>query len=654
MKIVLVTCLNVRWMLGRVPSFYVPLNLLVLGSILREQDHEVQIIDQTLALLQDKATDGPEFHHHVAELICTARPDVVAMTTMCNSYPQTLSLAQHYHEVDPQTRIILGGPQATATDVHTLEHFPCIDAVVRGEADTSLPELLNCWENDGSPAHLAGITWKSGEGRVYRNDDALPVQDMDSLPFPAYDLYPLDQVDVEYVPIEAGRGCPFECTFCSTSRFFKRRYRVKSVERLVAEINFFHESYGFNRFSFVHDTFTVDHRWVSRFCQALIEGGYSFKWSCSARVDRVDADLLDQMAQAGCTGIFFGVETGSQRLQSVIKKRLNLEHVVPTIRTCLEHNIGPTASFITGFPGETESDTLDSFNMALDVLSVSPDTQAQMHLLAPLPGSLLHEKHEHELQFDGHSSDISLFLLADTELDMVRRYPKIFSSFYYIPTPQLDRDLSKASSAILYTCAELFIALRHAGLSIRDVLKGWVTWQHRHTGEEKTSQDYYMYHFGLDICRYLRMEVLDSVASLAPLLGDLLNYFEIKYALQKGHVSGRTIFHQFEYDVLYWNKTLRTESSWPGVVEPVATDLLFINLAFNPERGFVYLEVKVPRNQDPLVMPGDELEVRDPVKQLQTRPDLIIRNNTQKRVFATQHHMTARTLRALGLQVAMQ
>ena len=138
------------------------------------------------------------------------------------------------------------------------------------------------------------------------------------------------------------------------------------------------------------------------------------------------------------------VELISQHLvlPDTIKKRLNLEHVIPTVRTCLEHDIRPKTSFIVGFPDETESDMLDSFNMALDVLSMSPDAQVQMHLLAPLIGSLLCEKHEDELQFDGHSSDISLFMLADAELDMVRRYPEIFSSFYHIPTPQLDRDLT--------------------------------------------------------------------------------------------------------------------------------------------------------------------------------------------------------------------
>jgi len=652
MKVVLVTCFNANWILGRVPSPYIPLNLLTLGTRLRNSGHEVEIVDQTLALLQGKATDGPRFHHQIAELVHAAQPDVVGLTTMCNSYPQTLILARHYREVDPQAKIILGGPQATVTDIQTMEHFPWIDAVVRGEADNSLTELLDCWENSGDLGRVAGITWRDNHDQLHQNDDAPFLQDLDNLPFPAYDLYPLDETNIEFLPIEAGRGCPFGCTFCSTSRFFHRRTRLKSVERLVTEMIHINETCGATGFDLVHDMLTVNRRWMTEFCQTLIERRCSFHWGCSARIDCVDEDLLAQMSKAGCMGVFFGIETGSQRLQPIIKKKLKLEHVLPTIRTCVEHEMKPTASFITGFPDETPADMLDSFNMALDVLALSPKTNAQMHLLAPLIGSPVYEAHKGELKFDGHSSDISHFLLADAEIETVRRYPEIFPNFYYIPTPQLDRDLTKATSAAVYTCPELFIALRYAGLKMRDVLKRWVIWQRLHVNKNEIGQDYYMYRFGLDLCRYLRAKELDSVTATAPFLKDLVDYFEVRYALQKGHTSEQTLFRQFEYNVRHLNKVLREKASWPLTVEPASTDLLFTNLTFNPERGYVYLEVKVPRTQDPLVRPGDELEIRDPVKQLRTRPHLIVRNNTQKRVFATKHHMTEHALREMGLAAA--
>ena len=106
---------------------------------------------------------------------------------------------------------------------------------------------------------------------------------------------------------------------------------------------------------------------------------------------------------------------------------------------------GTHGSFITGFPDETIDDALDSFTMALDILQLSARTSAQMHLLAPLPGSPLYQARKDDLRFDGHSSDISMFLLDEAEIANVRRYPDIFPNFYYIPTPHLDRDLAKRS-----------------------------------------------------------------------------------------------------------------------------------------------------------------------------------------------------------------
>ncbi len=652
MKIALVTCFNADWHRGRIPHPYIPLNLLSLGATLRNAGHEVVVIDQTLLLTQGKVDDGPAFHDQAARIIAEERADVVGLTTMCNSYPQTLRLAQRYRHHDPAAKLILGGPQATVVDEATLREFPWIDAVVRNEADVSLLELVDCWAQGYSDINVLGVTWRDRNGQIHRNANAPLLQDMDLLPFPAYDLYPVHQTGEKLIPVEAGRGCPYGCTFCSTNLFFNRRYRIKSPERLIAEMQFLYDTYGYADFDLVHDMMTVDRRWVDAFCEALIGEKHQFKWGCSARVDRVDQELLAKMSEAGCMGMFFGVETGSQRLQPIVKKKLDVAEVLPIMRACVDLNIGPTGSMITGFPEETIDDMLDSFNLALDILQISPNTRAQMHMLAPLVGSPLYNQYKDQLHFDGHSSDISLFLLSDDEIEMVRRYPDIFPNFYYIPTLHLDRDLVKLASAGVYTCADLFMALRFVGADIKTTMTGWIAWQRSHVPQERIGQDYYMYYFGMDFCRYLRAEVLASLSDQAPFLIDLVNYFELRYALQRGHMASTTTFQRFDYDVQHFIKQLREgKPLLPPERQP--SDLLFINFFAAAEYGYAYLEVKVPRNDNPPVLPGDELEVRDLIKQLVTRPNIIIRNNTQKRIFATKHHLTHDDLQAMRLlQVA--
>ncbi|MFE9883309.1 B12-binding domain-containing radical SAM protein [Streptomyces sp. NPDC005784] len=648
MRLALVTCFNADWVFGKVPSPYVPLNLLGLAAVARRSGHDPVVVDPTLALTDGLVTDGPDFHRQVAEIICSSRPDVVGLTTMCNSYPQTLTLARWCRELDPTVRILLGGPQASVVDVATMREFGWIDAIARNEADRSLVQVLDRWAAGDDLTGVAGATWRGADGNVVREPAAPLLHDLDDLPFPAYDLYPFERATVALAPVEAGRGCPYGCTFCSTNVFFNRDYRIKSPARLIAEMRHLRDTYGFTRFDLVHDMLTVDQRWVRAFCAALLDGGDGFEWACSARTDRVDDALLTTMAAAGCRGMFFGVETGSQRMQPLVRKRLRIDHVLPVIRSGTERGISCTGSMIVGFPEETLDDAIDSLDLALDILQLSPDTQAQMHLLAPLVGSPLYESHRDELLFDGHSSDISLFLLDEEEIATVTRHPDIFPSFYHIPTPHLDRDLAKAISAITYTCPTLFLALRRAGADLRQVLMGWTRWLHRHVGPERLRPDYYMYAFVPDLCRYLEAEVLESLGPTTPVLRDLMAYIEVRYTLQRRLSGAQTEFHTFDCDVRALTGSLRTGGDLD--VERVASDLLFVNLTASRERGFAFLEVSVPRGGDALVRPGDRLEIRDPVRQLLSRPELIIRNTSQRRAFAAKHHLTERHLTALGLR----
>src|SRR5690242_6427096 len=168
MKVKLVTCFNADWHFGRFPRPYIPLNLLCIAASLRERGHAAEIVDQTLALIEGKAQDGPEFHRQVAELISTGDPDVIGFTTMCNSYPQTLTLARACKERLPAAKIVLGGPQATAVDLATLRHFPWIDVIVRGEADTAFPDLIDHWGmRQGTQNNIAGLSWRDETGKCH-------------------------------------------------------------------------------------------------------------------------------------------------------------------------------------------------------------------------------------------------------------------------------------------------------------------------------------------------------------------------------------------------------------------------------------------------------------------------------------------------------
>lgn len=543
MKISLVTCLSADWQQGREPDPYIPLGLLTVGATLEQIGCQVEIIDQTLAIKEGRFTNDRYFYQEAARLIYDSRPDVVGFTTMCNSYPQTVELARYFRQLDRQTPVIFGGPQATAVDVESIETFPWVDWIVRGEADETFPWLITCLRDGGDWTGIPGLTWREG-GQARRTMDA-PLVDLESLPIPAYHLYPVKN-GFFLIPIDAGRGCPFECTFCSTNLFFKRKYRMKSAERLVMEMRHLIERYDHRDFDLVHDMFTVDQRRVREICQAVKAADLGIRFGCSARADCVNPELLAEMASTGCMGMFFGLESGSPNMQRKMKKKLEPAGVPAVIQAALDNKIDVTTSFIISFPEETEEEMYETLDMLLNFVCMGVE-KVQCHLLAPLVGSPLYHQYKDQLLYDGHCSDISTYLLTQEEVTLVENYRKIFSSFYHFPTFFMDREKAKAVSASVYAFPHLLLALRAVEGNFHPIFDRWIAWKDRFA--DSASQDYYNNQFGLDFCHYLRDEMADGRWLHAPYLLDLVEYTAVKYAMVKHRVTRKAITRSFTYDV---------------------------------------------------------------------------------------------------------
>ena len=265
------------------------------------------------------------------------------------------------------------------------------------------------------------------------------VEDLDLLPLPAFDLDAKIR-DRGGIHLEAGRGCPFACTFCSTNDFFRRNFRLKSPATMIADISALKRAYGLSYFSLVHDMYTIDRKKVVAFCEAILASGERFTWGCSARTDCVDNDLLDLMAKAGCTGIFFGIETGSQRLQDVIHKKLDLTEAVERIACADRNAIHTTVALIVGFPEETRDDLRDTIHFFIDSLRFD-HAEPQCSLLAPLAATPVYEQHKDRLVFDEIFSDLShqSWRQDPVEAAMIKAHPTVFPNFYAIPTVLLDR-----------------------------------------------------------------------------------------------------------------------------------------------------------------------------------------------------------------------
>src|SRR5215831_16953461 len=391
---------------GRAENLYVQphLGLISLVAVAKGAGHGASIYDPKLELERGQLRLGPSLYREIADRLLEQDPDVVGMTSLGCNFICTLKIAGYLKDRRPKLPILLGGPHATILDREILTEFSQFDAVVRNEAELTLLPVLDAITGGGDLGGIPGVSYRTGSG-VTANPGEPLIADLDSLPFPAFDSYPLESVRLPYLRVEAGRGCPFKCSFCSTATFFGRRYRLKSPQRIGAEMDYLHERYGFTHFQLTHDLFTVDRRKVLAFCQYIHGRGYT--WGCSARMDCVDDDLLAQMAASGCRDVYYGVETGSPRMQKIADKHLNLEIVEPRLAATSRLGMVSTASFITGFPEEEQADQDQTLDLMGRCFAQGEETTVQLHLLTPEPGTGLTQRLGSSVAYDGHISDFN-------------------------------------------------------------------------------------------------------------------------------------------------------------------------------------------------------------------------------------------------------
>jgi radical SAM superfamily enzyme YgiQ (UPF0313 family) len=451
------------------------LGLLSLAAVARAAGHEPSIFWPMVALRRGELSCDGGLYAACAERVLATNPDVVGLTTMACSMLFTARVAQELKARRPDLPVVVGGPHASILHRQLLARYRQIDVVVRHEAEETFPLVLERFESRRFE-DVPGVTWRH-RGLVRSTAGAPTIADLDALPFPDYHLFPLEEITSGGLSVEAGRGCPFACTFCSTNTFFGRKFRVKSADKLVADLDRLHARYGYASFRLQHDLFTVDRRKIFEFCEAV--KGRNYTWTCSARVDCVDDELLEAMAGAGCNGMFFGIETGSARMQRVTKKKLTLDLVEPTLRTTGRLGIRSTTAFIIGFPEEEQQD-LDDTLECMRRCAKHDHVNAFMSVLAPEPGTALQEASGGELLYDGELGTFNATLFVEGDEEVVRNDPEMFTPYFYyrskIPRPRVLL-VSRAYSVLLrLEHRTLHYALRFFGGSLARFMAELENW----------------------------------------------------------------------------------------------------------------------------------------------------------------------------------
>ncbi|WP_455364503.1 B12-binding domain-containing radical SAM protein [[Eubacterium] cellulosolvens] len=353
-----------------------PLGLCYLASCLKK-DYRVSILDASILNLDMKT---------ITSEIKKADPKILGITTTTYTYKNSLKIAQIAKQLNKSIATVLGGPHVTFTAEETLSNHQ-IDFVVRHEGEMTMKQLSDfILKKEGKLGSIKGVTYRAGEEIISASPQPL-IEDLDGLPFPSRDLTPLHLYRIPG-SIITSRGCPSKCIFCAAGAMSGQKYRVRSPDNIVKEVQEMIQKINPGFFFIADDTFTIFPERVKAISQKFRELG--IRWVCEARVNTVNEEILEELASAGCFAIQFGVESGSQKILDSILKGTTIKQVRNAVNWCLKLGIIPVCSFMTPHPEDDWETVMETEKLMNELRGLG--AQLYVSLTTPFPGTFLYDK----------------------------------------------------------------------------------------------------------------------------------------------------------------------------------------------------------------------------------------------------------------------
>jgi radical SAM superfamily enzyme YgiQ (UPF0313 family) len=448
-----------------------PLGLCTLAAWLKQDDHEVRILDLDLEV--KGRPDGQQIYLDLlGRAVADFSPQAVGITSMYNNSLQAERMARTIKNCDPSIVTIGGGSHFGALGPQALRRIPELDYAIEGEGEQAFSSLLTALESGASVAPVPRLHYRvNGELRANPASALLDLAQLTAIwsnlegiiDLGRYAETVLEDSPRRLIYIEAGRGCPYACTFCATAPFWERKYRVKRVDQIIEEMRFLYEQYGYDGFMLVHDLLTVDKEFINDFSDAMTESRLPVEWMANHRTDINLHGLLPKMKTAGCWAMFFGVESASARLQKEMRKGLKREGVVSTIRALSDLGIASTCSFVIGFPDETNEELSSTISLGAELKLIGAG-MIQLHRLRTWPPAPL-SRAAIPASFDVDSLRIEYPFLEvpPDDIAAIEKDPDFFAG-YFAPYSQAGTFAQLADVELFFTQAIAAVPLTIAAM----------------------------------------------------------------------------------------------------------------------------------------------------------------------------------------------
>lgn len=362
-------------------GIYPPLGLLYVAAYAEK-------VEDCSVVIMDCQAEGIS-HDILPDKLLDFRPDIVGILAMTYTLIDAVLVAKAVRSVCPKSFIVFGGPHPTIFPEETIK-IPEVDFVIPGEGEYPFAELIKTIRDKSDYNNLNGVLTKVNP----KFSAALKyIENLDDLLFPARHLInntkyksPL-AVNNILTTIMSSRGCPARCTYCDRPQMGKK-FRMRSAEKVVEELCHCFNTYGIKEFIFYDDTFTINKQRVIDICNLIIMKNLKISWDIRARIDTVTPQMLNLLKKAGCNRIHYGVESGSQKIQKILKKNLDINKIKEIFKITKKAGIEVLGYFMIGCPDENKKDLYDTF----DLIKILPMDYLHITILTPFPGTEIYKK----------------------------------------------------------------------------------------------------------------------------------------------------------------------------------------------------------------------------------------------------------------------